>query len=138
MILRLPSNTQPLSYYFNQPRPTNLVWVSGSRDPCHLIANVQDVPFFGVVWRINSFAEGTNFKVRLGGHFHLVAGQQGSDAAGNPCSSEVAGFGITGEQWAPYVHAKKAFGIRILSDNQGQGVLAGLGQKTLGATIYGR
>ena len=71
-ILRMPDPTKPLSHYLKLAGATNLAYVSGAVDPCKLIANVDGVSFFPNTWRINSFHSAYHFKVRIGGHFHLI------------------------------------------------------------------
>ena len=116
----------PLSYYLNLPGVTNLECVSGSASPCHLIADVSGIPFYLPVLRINSFHY-DDFKVRIGGHFHHMWNDYGTDSLGNTCSSEIGGLGITADKWAPNNYAYKSAGIRISTDNFGKDCLKGLG-----------
>ena len=123
--------------YFIANTCENLTYVSGAPDPGKLILNVDGIPFYPQIWRINSYYD-SNFKLRIGGHFHIDHPEWGKDSKGNSCSCEIAGFGITGNAWGPFVHGKRSFGIRRWGDGTGSGLYKGKGQFAAGAVVYGK
>ena len=57
--------------YFISDTCENLTYVSGAKDPGKLILNVDGIPFYNNIWRINSISKTHRFPIRLGGMFYI-------------------------------------------------------------------
>ncbi|TNV80400.1 hypothetical protein FGO68_gene1224 [Halteria grandinella] len=136
--LELPE-TMPLKNFFARAQVTNLVWKSGAKDPLELITGVKDSKVSKPEWRINSCSNLYPFRLRFGGfQLNNWGDNYGVDALGQKCTAECAGFGITDQEYPPFVNANKSFGVRWAHDKPGTGALTDKAQMKMGAVVYGR
>ena len=114
---------------------TALSPISGKTTPLNLAAGLTQGSTCGNAWNINGQSNEDKMYQRIGGTFTYTWGcNYGKDTNGNSMGAEGAGFGLLDEQWGPFNHAKKGFGVRQAHDYTA--LSGGSGQDYVNGAIY--
>ncbi len=129
-VVKLAATGKTLRQWF-QGGTSLLTYVAGAKHPLELVDG-RNTGFCQPPWRINT--KGANKAwIRLGGwsNKHWNCGY-GNDGAGKPTGAHLIGFGLRDDQWGPFTHNRKSFGVRDAHDSKY------LGQAESAAMIYAR